>query len=190
MIPKGALLYSTSVPGQFCDKSGGRWVDYNTPTIICQSSNVGISNSQANLVGTFLIGLPNGATVPSNYVIEAQLQQSSSSHADFGIYFRNQPGNAAGVYTFLIHPDGAWICNVYDNTFGNPTQIATGGSIVDAHSSMTIDVVVNGPDFTFFVNGNKVGNVHDTTYPKGTPGITVDTGGTIFVSNFALYATA
>ncbi len=190
VIPKGALLYSTSVPGHFCDKSGGNWVDYNNPTIICQSSNVGISNSQANLVGTFLIGLPNGAAVPSNYVIEAQLQQSSSSHADFGIYFRNQPGDAAGVYTFLIHPDGAWSCYVYDNTLGNPTQIATGGSIVDAHSSMTVDVVVNGPDFTFFVNGNKVGNVHDTTYPKGTPGITVDTGGSIFVSNFALYATA
>ena len=50
-----------------------------------------------------------------------------------------------------------------------------------------IDVVVSGSNFTFYVNNKLVGRANDNTYPSGTVGIAVDAGGSILVSNFALY---
>jgi hypothetical protein len=117
------------------------------------------------------------------------MQQISSSASDFGIFFRNQSGNQPGVYTFMIHPDGTWSSYVYDNVNGNPTQIASGPSLGDAHSRLTLDIVVNGSHFTFYVNGQQVGSTSDTTYPTGTAGIVLDQSGTIVVSQFALYST-
>jgi len=191
-IPFGTLLYSATSPGEHCDTGGGQWADYNYPEIICHGSGVQIINhdSQSNLVGTLLLGLPNGQHFPSDYVIEVQLQQASTSHEDFGVYFRNQPGKAAGVYTFLIHPDGSWSAYVYDNTTGNPTAIKNGSPSIDAYAPLTVDVVVSGSHFSFYVNSNQVGSASDTTYSQGTPGIVVDGGGTIFASNFKLYTVA
>lgn len=145
-------------------------------------------NIATQLVGMFLLDLP-GTGYPSNYVIEAQLREESSSQADFGLYFRNQPGNAEGVYTFLIHPDGSWICNVYDNVTGTPTQIGSGGSVGNPYSSLKVDVLVNGSNFSFYMNDKLVGNVFNAQYRSGTAGIAVQAGGSIIVSNFALYAT-
>jgi hypothetical protein len=175
------------LPGVPCDHSGGRWVNYNQPAIICTSTGTQISNHQSSLAGILLVNLPNNTTFPSNYVIEAQLQQASSSNTDFGLYFRNQPGNAQGIYTFLIHQDGSWSSYVYNNTTGEPAQIASGRTIGDAHALMTLDVVVNGVNFTFYVNGNQVGSAIDTTYKQGTVGIALDSGGTLYASNFVLY---
>ena len=186
-VPKGVLLYSASLPGKPCDRSGGGWVNYNQALIVCASTGTEISNHQSSLAGTLLINLPNSAVFPSNYVIEAQLQQAPSSNVDFGFYFRNQPGAAQGIYTFLIHQDGSWSSYVYNNTTGEPTQIARGGTIGDAHSSMTVDVAVNGGNFTFYVNGNQIGSASDATYKQGTVGIALDSGGTLIASNFVLY---
>jgi serine/threonine protein kinase len=108
-------------------------------------------------------------------------------NADFGLYFRNQPGNAQGIYTFLIHQDGSWSSYVYNNTTGEPAQIAAGSTGVDAHAPMTLDVVANGANFTFYVNGNQVGSVSNSTYPQGTVGVALDSGATLLVSNFVLY---
>jgi hypothetical protein len=146
-----------------------------------------IHNPQQALAGIILGALPNHALYPSNYVVEAQLQEDTSSQADFGLYFRNQPGDAQGIYTFLIHPDGSWGSYVYDNNTGAPTQISTGSAGVYAHAQITLDVVVNGSSYTFYVNGQQVGQAHDTTYQSGTAGVVIDAGGTIAVSSFALY---
>ncbi len=51
-------------------------------------------------------------------------------------------------------------------------------------------IVVMGANFTFYVNGQRVGNAYDTTYGSGTTGIAVDAGGTIVVKSFSLYAVA
>lgn len=125
----------------------------------------------------------------SNYVIEVTLQQDSSSNGDFGIYFRNQPGSLQGVYTFLIHPDGTWGAYVYDNTHGIATLLKQ-GNLGNAYASVTIDVVVNGSNFSFYANGHEIGNVSDSTYLTGTPGIAVDGGGSVTASNFKLYTVA
>jgi serine/threonine protein kinase len=192
-IPKGNTIYYTARPGASnsgkpCDAGNEHWANYNTAQLTCQQANVMISNPGSSLAGTLLLTLPqNAGSYPSNYVVEAQLLQASSSRSDFGIYFRNQPGNAAGIYTFLLHPDGSWSSYVYDNQTGASTQIDSGGIVANAYSSLTMDVVANGAEFTFYVNGNKVGTVHDTTYLAGTAGIAVEAGGTVFASNFYLY---
>lgn len=41
--------------------------------------------------------------------------------------------------------------------------------------------------YMFYINGQQVGQAHDTTYQSGTAGIVVDAGGTIDISSFALY---
>ena len=191
-IPTGALLYSTASPGSACDNRGGHWIPYNSPIIRCNGTTTSISNpynDPPDLVGMFLTSLPNGLPLPtSNYVIEVQLLQSTSSGADFGVYFRNQPGSLNGVYTFLIHPDGTWSAYVYYNAGGQSPLKS--GSFGDAHAPITIDVVANGSNFTFYANGIKIGNVQDITYPTGTVGIAVDAGGTVIASNFKLYAVA
>ena len=187
-IPKGTTLYAVTTPGRPCDSIGGHWANYNSPTITCQGSGTLISNphpQSPDLVGTLLTAMPNGS-FPSNYVIEANLQQMGTA-TDFGIYFRNQPGNQNGVYTFFIHPNGTWSAYVYDNVTGAPSEIAR-GSLNGTSGNGTLDVVVSGPNFTFYVNGQQVGKANDNTYPTGSVGIAVDAGGTILASNFALYA--
>jgi hypothetical protein len=137
------------------------------------------------LQGTFLTALPSKA-YPTNYIVQAQLQQDTLPDTDFGLYFRNQPGNQQGVYTFLLHHDGTWNAYVYDNQTGAATKI-TGGSFAYRHSPVTLAVVVNGSHFTFYVNGTALGSVGDNTYPTGSAGIVVDQGGTITASYFALF---
>lgn len=190
-ISYGRLLYTTSTPSGQCDKAGGQWADYNQPGLQCSAAGTTISNPNAtspNLVGTILTTTPNSA-YPNDYVIETQMQQANTS-SDFGIYFRNQPGNQQGVYTFFIHPNGTWGAYVYDNTNGAQTQIASGITSVDTHSSLRVTVVVTGTNFTFYVNRQRVGDAHDTTYGTGTAGLAVDAGGTVLVKSFSLYAVA
>jgi serine/threonine protein kinase len=188
-VPVGKQIYATSSPGYTCDRNGGTWSDYNGVNITCQGGTSRITNTaQADfLQGTFLTGL--AGTYPSNYVVQAQLQQEKNSSSDFGLYFRNQPGKQQGVYTLLIHPDGTWNTYVYDNNTGAPTKLTGGGSIGDIHALVTLAVVVKGQQFSFYANGKLLGSVSDATYSSGTAGIAVDRGGSIIASNFNLYTT-
>ncbi|GAC1393481.1 MAG: hypothetical protein NVS4B11_15140 [Ktedonobacteraceae bacterium] len=189
-VPVGSLLYSAASPGSGCDAGGGKWVNSNGVQVSCLGGKTRISNTSqpATLSGTFLTGIP-GQAFPSNYVIQVKIQQDSASAADFGIYFRNQPGNQQGVYTFLIHPDGTWGAYVYDNTTGKATQIKK-GTLGDSHALVTLAVVASGSHFTFYANGNTLGSVDDTTYTSGTVGIAVDQNAVVTASNFELYTPA
>jgi len=187
----GTQLYRASSPGPNCDKGGGQWQPYNGAQVSCRGNKTTIINPSqtGGLAGIFLTELP-GRNYPANYVIRAQLQQDYNSSSDFGIYFRNQLGKQQlGVYTFLVHPDGTWNAYVYDNTTGVATQIPGGGTIEDRRATVNLMVVVNGQQFSFYANGRALGSVSDQTYASGTAGIAVDQGGSIIVSNFALYTT-
>jgi serine/threonine-protein kinase len=192
-VPEGSALYTTNAPGASsatnvsCDGGNEQWADYNAPAVTCQAGNVIIHNPQQALGGVILVTLPDHAPYPTDYVVEAQLQEETTSQADFGLYFRNQPGNSEGIYTFLIHSDGSWASYVYNNKTGAPTQISHGSASVYAHAQLTLDVVVHGSSYTFYVNRQQVGQTNDTTYQSGTAGIVIDAGGTIDVSSFALY---
>jgi hypothetical protein len=184
VVSAGTPLYTISAPG--CGNNAGNWSTYNGAKITCKGSKTLISNTahSAQLQGLFLVQIP-GHSYPSNYVVQAQLQQDTHSSSDFGLYFRNQPGNQQGVYTFLIHPNGTWNAYVYDNNTGAPKTLA-GGTASDAHTSMTLAVSVNGQRFDFYADGRTLGSITDQTYGNGTAGIAVDQGGTITASNFVL----
>ena len=190
-IPYGRLLYRTAAPGSKCDLGGGRWVDYNQPDIQCLATMAVISNPSVtapDLRGTILANIP-GATYPDNYVVEALVQQPVTA-ADFGLYFRNQPGDQQGIYTFSLHPDGTWGVYVYDNKTAAQTLLKAGKTSIDPHAQLYLTVVAIGPDFTLYINRQKVGQVHDKTYRTGTGGIAVDAGGTLIVNGISLYSVA
>lgn len=185
----GTQLYATNTPGQQCDTNGGQWANFNGINVTCQNARTKLTSTSQSptLQGTFLTSIP-GHAYPPDYVVQAQVRQDANSSADFGIYFRNQPGsNQQGTYTFLVHPNGTWSAYVYDNTSGNPTEL-TNGSLGNPHASLLLDIVVTGQQFTFYANGRKLGAASDGTYASGTAGVAVDQGGTIFVSNFSVYA--
>ena len=136
-VPLGMLLYKATNPGPGCDVGGGQWANFNGAQVVCQGGSTKITNNPSQtwgLEGSFLTGLP-GQTYPTNYVVQAQFLQDKASSSDFGLYFRNQLGaEQQGVYTLLVHPDGTWSANVYDNTTGVPTEIDRGGIFGDAHA--------------------------------------------------------
>src|SRR5207244_3005209 len=80
------------------------------------------------------------------------LPPATGNQADFGVYFRNQAGNAQGVYTFFVHSNGTWSSYVYDNTTGAPTTIKQ-GPFGSTSGPLTLDVVVIGSNFSFYSNG-------------------------------------
>ena len=189
-IPVGAKLYSSPSPGPGCDTGGGQWDDYNGARVDCQGMTTQISNTAhtATLQGIFLTGIP-GQVYPANYIVQVQLQQAQNSSHDFGLYFRNQPGSQQGVYTFLIHPDGTWSAYVYNNSTGAPTEIAK-GPFGDVSAPVTLTVVANGQQFSFYANGRPLGSVSNAIYPTGTAGIAVDQSANVTASNFTLYTIA
>ena len=188
-ISPGQQLYSTSSPGQHCDTHGGTWEDYNGVHIECQNGRIRISNTAQvpTLQGTFLTQLPVGA-YPSDYIVQAQMQPEKASRNGFGIYFRNQPDQQLGVYTFMMYSDGTWRACIYDNKTGNSTQL-TGGILKNITLPATMTIVVRGQHFIFYANNVLLGDINDKDYPNGSTGIVVERGASVLVSNFVLYST-
>ncbi len=192
------ILYATNAvgasnDGQDCDVGTEVWKNTNRPNLTCQVGAVSIVNAHKAPAGTFLTELPHSMTYPNDYIVEAQMQQDPSSHADFGLTFRTQPGDQPdqqlGGYSFLIHPDGTWSSYVYDLATGDPTEIASGAKLGDAHGTIALDVLANGPDYTFYINRspNPIGHAHDDTYTQGNAGIVLNSKGKLTVQNFAFY---
>ena len=124
-------------------------------------------------------------------MIQVKLQQDPASNADFGVYFRNQPGNQPGTYAFLIHPDGTWGAYVYDNNTGKATRFKRGTLGVDSHAVITVAIVVGGSNFAFYANGNNLAaGAYNPKYTSGTTGIALDQGAAVTASNFELYTPA
>ena len=197
--PGQTILYSTSAVGasnngQNCDAGAEVWKNANRSNLTCQMGAVTIVNAQKSSAGTSLAALPHNMTYPDNYIVEAQMQQDTSSRDDFGLTFRTQPGDQPGQqlggYSFLIHPNGTWSSYVYDLTTGDPSEIARGGTIGDAHGTIALDVLANGPDYTFYINRspNPIGHAHDDTYTQGNAGIVLNGKGKLTVQSFAFYS--
>jgi serine/threonine protein kinase len=188
-IVTGNKLYGTNRPGPGCDRNRGQWTNYNGVRINCLANRTRLANTNQNqgLEGILLSALPGQDTFPTNYVIQARVQQDNNSNGDIGIYFRNQPGQEnQGVYTFLIHSDGTWSITVYDNNNATPTELKKGTLGVDPQGQMDLGVIANGQQFDVYVNKNYLGSVIDGTYPTGTVGLFVGAGASMQVTNFAL----
>jgi serine/threonine-protein kinase len=197
-VPAGSQLYATNRPD--CDQDGGQWAPYNGASFSCQGGSINLTNTShsnstnlnnasnnGNLQGMLLSNIPGQDNFPSNYVIQVQMQQSTTN-GDFGIYFRNQSGDQnQGVYTFLVHSDNTWSVAVYDNHSGTSTLLRTGQfNGIDLHSPLKMGVVANGSQFNVYINGQYLASVTDGTYSSGTVGLVVSPGTSVQANNFVL----
>ena len=163
---------------------------YNGALINCQPGLAQIiSTAQKKAVqGVFLTKIP-GHLYPSDYVVQAYLQPNPDSTGSFGIYFRNQPGNQLGAYTFMLNPRGGWFVSVYDNNTGLPTILTQGSLTNPFQDSVQMAVVVKGSKFSFYIDGQFVGSVSDQSYAIGSCGIVVGPGAGISATHFSLSKT-
>jgi serine/threonine protein kinase len=189
LVPVGKLLYGTALPGEHCDPTGGQWSSSNAQ-VVCSSSATEVKNSSTNFLGgTFLDMLPKGYSVPTDYVLQVQVRPGADSHGKFGVFFRNQPGNTnQGTFSFLLDPSSSqWYAYTYDNQTGVAQQFASGPITVPLNGFITIDIVVHGSTFTFYLNGMQQGYAQSPLYPIGTLGLASDVGADVFFKNLAIY---
>jgi serine/threonine protein kinase len=191
LVPVGNLLYSTTLPGEHCDHTGGQWSSSLNARVICNASDTEVKDSSTNfLAGTFLDKLSSGYGIPSDYVLQVQVRQGTNSRGKFGVFFRNQPGDNEGAFSFLLDQSkNSWSVYTYDNQTGASHQIATGRIVATSLNGLiTIDAVVNYRTFTFYLNGHYQGYAQSPLYPDGTLGLASDVGADVFFKNLALYA--
>ena len=99
---------------------------------------------------------------------------TTGQNTGYGIVIRRT--SAGNFYTFEITPDGQWGMVKFAN--GNGTEVVQfqSDSSINTGSGATNDlrVLVVGSHFTFFVNGQQVGTVDDSTYTQGRTGVVND----------------
>lgn len=101
-------------------------------------------------------------------------------------------GSVPDFYAFLIDGNGKWrafkVIGGQATFFGpftaNPA-IHTG-----LKASNTLQVVMAGSHFDFYVNGTKVGQANDSTLASGTPGLFGNVGIEVVFTNFRVQQTA
>ncbi len=188
MIAAGTMLYGTSLPA--CDAQRALWSKSSNARVTCGASATGLRDgSLVYLAGTFLDKFPNGYGIPNDYVLQVQINEALNSHGGFGVFFRHQPGLIhQGTFTFLLFPSGRWEANVYNDKTGKRTLLHSDRSSVQLDGLITIDILVQGNTFTFYLNGHRQGEAISSSYPSGTIGLAADTGADVFFRNLAIYS--
>jgi serine/threonine protein kinase len=188
-VPVGELLYGTLLPD--CDpQQSSLWSPNSNAQVACTSSAMTLTNTTGrHIAGVFLKGLPGGAPVPDNYVLEVHVHVSPSSQGAFGIFFRTQSGEKhQGAFSFLINPSGNWTGNIYDNDTGKPSKLYGRQSPpLDAHGFTTIDIVVEGGSFSLYFNGVEQGGIGSGNYPSGNLGLVAERGTEVQFKDMAIY---
>lgn len=188
LIPVGRRLYGTTLPGHPCDTQGGKWSNLPDTKIQCNNSATGMLNTGQHVGGSLLTGLPNGQQTPNDYIIQVQATVNPDSHGNFGVFFRNQPGSQQGTYSFMLSPGGSWTAYVYDNVTGQGHSLYGYHMQGALNGTVTIDIMVQGNRYNFYVNGILQGYVISNQYPSGSIGLAADSGADISFKNLALYA--
>jgi serine/threonine protein kinase len=188
LIPVGSLLYGTTLP--VCDTNQSLWIKTANTNVACSTSGAEISDSSSKyLAATFLNQFPNKDGIPDDYVMQVQVEQSSTSQGNFGVLFRNQPGSTTqGAYSFLLFPQGQWEVNTYDDNTGARTTFVHRTTTLPVSGLLTIDIIVHGDSFTFYLNGQEQGYASSQQYPSGTIGLAADTGANVIFKNLAIYS--
>ncbi len=187
LVPAGQLLYSDNVPA--CSNQRTLWSKSPNASVSCGSSATELANtSNSFLAGMFLDKFPNGYGIPNDYVLQVQINESPNSQGGFGVFFRNQPGLIhQGTFSFLLFPQGTWEANVYNDSTGQRTTLFSHRATIQYDGLITIDIVIHGNTFTFYLNGHKQGMAISALYPSGTIGLAADSKTNVFFRNLAIY---
>jgi hypothetical protein len=157
--------------------------------VICDATVAQLENvNRTYLAGAFLDTLPNGYGIPDDYILQVQVNAGPGSQSGFGVFFRNQPGLIhQGAFSFLLYPQGRWEASVYNDITGRQTLLHRDQASVSLDGTMTIDVIVHGSSFTFYLNGKYQGRASSMLYPSGTIGLAAGAGAEVFFKNLAIY---
>lgn len=192
----GSLLYGTTLPGQACDHAGGQWNALSGTQVTCQATATKIENSTGSanqITGTILNELPNNQPLPSDYVIQVQVNVGAAQQGQFGVFYRVQTGGQTGAYAFLIdQATKRWGGYKYDAT-GAGSLLTSGTFPLQAKltGTLTLDVVVQGSNFSFYVNGVQEGlDYSGGQNSSGTVGLAADAGADVTFKNLAVYTYA
>jgi len=191
LVSAGSVLYGTALPGPTCDAQGGQWSKQSGVSVTCPTSGTQLTNGSAGkTAGIFLDKLPNGQSVPDNYVLQVQVSTSAGTQGNFGVFFRNQPGSPTGAYAFLLNTGGTWEGNLYDQRSGSvntPVSLKVQGKMAE---TFTVDVVVQGSTYNFYFNGKWQGTTESAQYTSGNLGLVADSGTSVTFKNLAIYASS
>ncbi len=188
-IAAGQQLYATSRPGEACDIYGAQWSSQPNAAMHCTSHGLELMNTGTqHLAGIFLNTLPQQHYFPTNYILQVQMSQTASSHGNFGVIIRNQPGQQQGAYSFLLSPNNTWNAYTYDNQTGAATLLHGDKTLQPLQGTITLDVIVHNDTFQFYINGIWQGAAQSGLYSSGTIGLVADVGAAIYYQNLALYA--
>jgi serine/threonine protein kinase len=184
----GPLLYGTTTPGSTCDKQGGQWSNTQNAQISCNQGLILHNNDQNVLAGTFLGELPQGKTIPDNYVLQVDVTVHSDSSGQFGVFFRNQPGQQhQGTDSILLTPPNTWNMDEYQDITGAPTNLANIQTQIQLTGTFTVDVLVANDTYVLFINGNEQGYAKSSTYMTGNVGLAAGAGADVTFKNFEVY---
>ncbi|HEX6541085.1 MAG TPA: serine/threonine-protein kinase [Ktedonobacterales bacterium] len=194
LVHVGNTLYATTAPGQ-CDTHDAEWftnVEGQQQHCLSGGTVLTGANCPCPLALVKLARLPGGA-FPQNYIIQAQIQSIGISRTDyFGFKFREQATTPESVtfggYGFLVNANGEWEYNIYDSADGHKTTLDRGELPTTLEQPHTYDLIVNGGDFTFAVDGKSIVTKRDTTYSGGILDFAAEPRCVIFISNVALYS--
>lgn len=188
LIPVGTLIYGTTQPA--CDSNSPLWSSSSTARVSCTALGAELVNTNARyLAGVYLNTLPNTSSFPNDYVIQVQAQEYGNAAGAYGLFFRNQPSlTNQGTYSFLLFPQqNRWEASAYDSLSGTRSLLYSSQTSVAVQGLVTIDIVVSGDTFQFYMNGQKQGGVVSPTYSTGTIGLAAEPGTDVYFTNLAIY---
>jgi hypothetical protein len=191
LVSAGSVLYGTASPGPQCDTQRGQWIKQTGIVATCNSNDNGtqVSNTGNSLAGIFLNKLSHDQSIPDNYILQVQINISSTTQGRFGIFFRNQSTTPTGAGSYLINAAGAWTGNIHDNQTGAVTPLFVSSVRGQISNSIILDVAVKGNTYTFYVNGVDQGYIESTRYSGGNLGLVVDAETTVTFKNMVIYST-
>jgi hypothetical protein len=112
--------------------------------------------------------------VPDNFTAQVQVKQiSGATNLPYGLDFRRSSTNAE--YRFYIDGYGHWIIlRCTSSTCSTLSNWTPSGAIqAGLNRENTLEVSASGSHFEFFANGQKIGQIVDSTYGSGTLALAV-----------------
>jgi serine/threonine protein kinase len=186
----GNVLYGTASPGPQCDAQGGQWSAQSGIQVTCKpkSNETQLANTGNSTAGIFLNKLAHGQDIPENYVLQVQMNFSSTTQGYFGVFFRNQSTSPIGACSYLMNAASRWTGNIYDNQRGVVTPLFHSSLPEKVNGSVTLDITIKGGTYAFYVNKAYLGYIGTGLYTGGNLGLVVDPGTIVTFKDLVIYS--
>lgn len=117
---------------------------------------------------------PMGSPVADGEISVQVRQVAGQTRWFYGLLLRRTGSGVSGdAYAFVITSNGYWSFATFVNRQRTDNRPPHGTSALreGLNVSNTLDVRMIGPNFTFYINGQMVGQATDTTYSSGGVGV-------------------